>query len=104
MKTLVIGAALATLIASPAFAQAYDPSYGSGELTFPPGAPNRSAPVVAPRATDNVTPEAAHALAFGSGSEPTHSYASAAESGSAHVKKPRRRRVHIQDSGHDTQN
>jgi hypothetical protein len=64
MRTLIIGAALATLIASPAFAQAYDPNYGSGNLVFPPGAPNRAAPVVPPRATDNVTPVTADGYAY----------------------------------------
>ena len=92
MRTLVIGAALAMLIASPAFAQTYDPNYGSGNVVFPPGVPNRAGPVVAPRATDNVSPEEAHALASGSGSEPTHSYASAPKSGPS-----RHRAAHVQN-------
>jgi hypothetical protein len=64
MRTLVIGAALATLIAAPAFAQAYDPNLGSGNLVFPPGAANRAAPVVPPRATDNVSPASADSYAY----------------------------------------
>ena len=32
MKMLVAGAALATLVASPAFAQSYDPSLGTGNI------------------------------------------------------------------------
>jgi hypothetical protein len=64
MRTLVVGAALATLIAMPAFAQSYDPNTGSGNLVFPPGAANRSNPIVAPRATDYVRPEMAHSYAY----------------------------------------
>jgi hypothetical protein len=64
MRTLIIGAALAALIATPVFAQAYDPNYGSGNLVFPPGAANRAAPVVPPRATDNVSPASADAYAY----------------------------------------
>jgi hypothetical protein len=81
MRTLVIGAALATLIASPAFAQAYDPNYGSGNLVFPPGAPNRAAPVVPPRATDNIRPDTAGSYAYSPGT------------GSAQVRQPRHLRV-----------
>lgn len=103
MRTLVIGAALATLIASPAFAQAYDPSYGSGALVFPPGAPNRADPVVPPRATDNVTPEMAHRLAVGSDSGPAHSYAYSPASRPAHAQQPRHRRVHVQNRRDDIQ-
>ena len=33
MKMLVAAAALATLVASPAFAQSYDPDLGSGNIT-----------------------------------------------------------------------
>ena len=36
MKKLIIGAAFATLLASPAFAQAYDPNVGSGNIVPPP--------------------------------------------------------------------
>jgi hypothetical protein len=54
MRTLIIGAALATLIASPAFAQAYGP-YGSGNIVFPPGASNDGSPLVAPNATDSAS-------------------------------------------------
>ena len=35
MKTLAIGAALATLFASSAFAQSYNPAYGTGNVTSP---------------------------------------------------------------------
>jgi hypothetical protein len=80
MRTLIIGAALAALIATPAFAQSYDPNYGSGNLVFPPGAANRAAPVVPPRATDNVSPESADSYAYA----PDHASAYAAP-----------RRVHI---------
>jgi hypothetical protein len=104
MRTLVIGAALATLIASPAFAQAYDPTYGSANLTFPPGAANRSAPVVPPRATDNVSPAMADHLAFGPGSGPAPSYAYAPKSEAAHAQQPRHRRVHVQNRRNDMEN
>jgi hypothetical protein len=52
MKTLVISAALATLLTSPAFAQAYGP-FGSGNIVFPPGASNDGSPLVAPNATNS---------------------------------------------------
>jgi hypothetical protein len=35
MKTLVMGAALATLLASSAFAQSYNPAYGTGNVSSP---------------------------------------------------------------------
>jgi len=35
MKTLISAMALATLVASPAFAQSYDPDLGSGNITPP---------------------------------------------------------------------
>lgn len=35
LKKLIMGAALATLVASPALAQSYDPSVGSGNLVGP---------------------------------------------------------------------
>ena len=38
MKKLLIGAALAAMLASPAFAQAYDPDFPSGNLVPAPGA------------------------------------------------------------------
>jgi opacity protein-like surface antigen len=37
MKKLIIGAAFAVLLASPAFAQAYDPNIGSGNIVSSPG-------------------------------------------------------------------
>lgn len=58
MRNLVIAAVLASALATPALAQSYDPIYGTGNTIFPPGAPNVSAPVVAPYATDNVGPYA----------------------------------------------
>jgi hypothetical protein len=39
MKTIIAALALATAIASPAFAQSYDPSVGSGNLTAQYNAP-----------------------------------------------------------------
>jgi hypothetical protein len=35
MKTFLAAVALATLVASPAFAQSYDPDFGSGNITPP---------------------------------------------------------------------
>jgi hypothetical protein len=35
MKKLIVAAALASVMASPAFAQSYDPDIGSGNLTVP---------------------------------------------------------------------
>jgi hypothetical protein len=58
MRTLVIGAALAALIASPAFAQSYAPLYGSGNVVFPPGASYEGTPLVGTRATDSAGPYA----------------------------------------------
>ncbi len=37
MNKLVTAVALATFIASPAFAQSYDPHFGSGNIVPPPG-------------------------------------------------------------------
>ena len=42
MKNLVTAVALATLIASPAFAQSYDPDLGTGNIAPAPYAHNRS--------------------------------------------------------------
>jgi hypothetical protein len=37
MKKLILGAALATLLAAPAFSQSYDPGYGTGNsMAMPP--------------------------------------------------------------------
>jgi hypothetical protein len=38
-----MGAALATLLASPAFAQSYNPSYGTGNVNSPPAETNGGA-------------------------------------------------------------
>jgi opacity protein-like surface antigen len=37
MKKLLMGAALVAVLASPAFAQAYDPDFGSGNIVPGPG-------------------------------------------------------------------
>jgi hypothetical protein len=72
MKILVIGAALATLVASPAFAQAYGP-FGSGNLVFPPGASADGSPLVAPNATDHVaTSESEQSSAHAEAPKPKH--------------------------------
>lgn len=39
LKNFMLGAALAAMLAAPAFAQAYDPSAGSGNIVSPNGTP-----------------------------------------------------------------
>jgi len=43
MKTLVAAVALAAVVASPAFAQSYDPSVGSGNVNAAPYRTNQTA-------------------------------------------------------------
>jgi hypothetical protein len=70
MKKFIIGAAFATLLASPAFAQSYNPTYGTGNVSSPaaemnggrdmamPSYPNATAQSVSAERLDGVRAEA----------------------------------------------
>jgi hypothetical protein len=70
MKKTIVAAALATVIASPAFAQSYDPSVGSGNIAARISAPaSRSRALDAYARVPHGAPAAVHSFTRG-GTDP----------------------------------